>query len=138
MKKYWFGLIILTIITLLFIYKEYIYLSEKVYVIYKKDDNFYKNKYEDLFYYKKEGEVLQLASFENKKKIHESFQKIKSLNIITIDSLSKILPLNFYMTHLLDKKRLDRLKKLRIFLIDIDSTRKKINIKEVYQTFREE
>ncbi len=53
MKKYWFVLIVFTLLGLLFIYKDSLYKSEKVYVIYKKDNNFYKNKYRDIYYYKK-------------------------------------------------------------------------------------
>lgn len=137
MKKYWFGLIILTIAGLLFIYKESLYISDKVYVIYKKDKNFYKNKNKDIFYYKKGELTLDFASIEHKRVLHKEYEEIKNLNIITIDSLSKILPLNFYTTHLLSKKETDRLKRLRIFIIENDSINKRINIKEVYQSFIE-
>ena len=99
MKKYWISLIVLIIVGLLFIYKNSLYVSEKVYVIYKKDSNFYKNTFEEIFYYKNEGKTLQLASLDNKKIYQEKHQEINNLNVISIDSLSKILPLNFYKTH---------------------------------------
>tara|TARA_R110001606_G_C15161308_1_gene627054 strand:+ start:255 stop:677 length:423 start_codon:yes stop_codon:yes gene_type:complete len=138
MKKKWLGFIVFIIIfILLFIFKESLYLKEKVYVVYKEDKQFYKKKYEDIYYYRKNGQVLKLASFENKSVIQEKYQKIKNINIITIDSLSEILPLNFYKTHLLDKEKLARLKKLRIYIVEVDSIKKFLNIKEVYQSFVE-
>ena len=138
MKKKWLGFIVFIIIfILLFIFKESLYLKEKVYVVYKEDKQFYKKKYEDIYYYRKNGQVLKLASFENKSVIQEKYQKIKNINIITIDSLSEILPLNFYKTHLFDKEKLARLKKLRIYIVEVDSIKKFLNIKEVYQSFVE-
>jgi hypothetical protein len=134
MKKYWFGLIILIVIGLLFIYKESLYISDKVYIIYKEDKNFYKNKYEDFFYYKKDKIILKFASFENKRVLQKEYEEIKNLNIITIDSLSKILPSSYYETHLFNKKKLD---KLKILFIENDSINKRMNIKEVYQSFIE-
>jgi hypothetical protein len=82
MKKYWFGLIIFIVLGLLFIYKDSSYIKEKVYVIYKKDKQFYKNKYGDIFYYQKKEQILELVSFKNKKVEQKKYQKIKSLNII--------------------------------------------------------
>jgi hypothetical protein len=134
MKKYWFGLIILIVIGLLFIYKESLYISDKVYIIYKEDKNFYKNKYEDFFYYKKDKIILKFASFENKRVLQKEYEEIKNLNIITIDSLSKILPSSYYETHLFNKKKID---KLKILFIENDSINKRMNIKEVYQSFIE-
>tara|TARA_R110001606_G_scaffold398851_1_gene579256 strand:+ start:3571 stop:3981 length:411 start_codon:yes stop_codon:yes gene_type:complete len=134
MRKYWFGLIIILIGLLLFLYKDSLYISEKVYIVYEKNENFYKNKYVDIFYYKKQGRILKLASFENRKKAEIKYEEIKSLNIITIDSLSKILPFSYYETHLLDKKKIDRLK---IFFIEIDTIKNKVNIQEVHQSFIE-
>ena len=105
MKKYWLGLIILTFLGVVFIIKDSLYRIEKIYVIYEKDTNFYKNKLGYNFYYKKENELLELMSFENTKKIQKKYDELKKLNIISIDSLSDILPLNFYEKHLLDEKK---------------------------------
>ena len=137
MKKYWLGLIILTILGLLFIFKDSLYRIEKIYVIYEKDTNFYKNKLGYNFYYKKENELLELMSFENTKKIQKKYDELKKLNIISIDSLSDILPLNFYEKHLLDEKKIDKLKKMKIFFIEIDSVFNRIYIQEVHQSFVE-
>ena len=137
MKKYWLGLIILTILGLLFIFKDSLYRIEKIYVIYEKDTNFYKNKLGNIFYYKKENELLELMSFENTKKIQKKYDELKKLNIISIDSLSDILPLNFYEKHLLDEKKIDKLKKMKIFFIEIDSVFNRIYIQEVHQSFVE-
>ena len=137
MKKYWLGLIILTILGLLFIFKDSLYRIEKIYVIYEKDTNFYKNKLGYNFYYKKENELLELMSFENTKKIQKKYDELKNLNIISIDSLSDILPLNFYEKHLLDEKKTDKLKKMKIFFIEIDSVFNRIYIQEVHQSFVE-
>ena len=130
MKKYWLSLIILTVLGLLFIFKDSLYRIEKIYVIYEKDTNFYKNKLGNIFYYKKENELLELMSFENTKKIQKKYDELKKLNIISIDSLSDILPLNFYEKHLLDEKKIDKLKKMKIFFIEIDSVFNRIYIQE--------
>ena len=137
MKKYWLSLIILTVLGLLFIFKDSLYMIEKIYVIYEKDTNFYKNKLGNIFYYKKENELLELMSFENTKKIQKKYDELKKLNIISIDSLSDILPLNFYEKHLLDEKKIDKLKKMKIFFIEIDSVFNRIYIQEVHQSFVE-
>ena len=137
MKKYWLSLIILTVLGLLFIFKDSLYRIEKIYVIYEKDTNFYKNKLGNIFYYKKENELLELMSFENTKKIQKKYDELKNLNIISIDSLSDILPLNFYEKHLLDEKKTDKLKKMKIFFIEIDSVFNRIYIQEVHQSFVE-
>jgi len=137
MKKYWLVLIILTVLGVVFIIKDSLYIPEKIYVIYKKDKRFYKNKFEDVFYYKKEDEVLELVSFENTKKVQIKQDKLNKLNIISIDSLSEILPLNFYKKDFLDQKKMDRLKKMKIFLIDIDSITNRIYVQQVYQSFTE-
>jgi len=137
MKKYWLSLIILTVLGLLFIFKDSLYRIEKIYVIYEKDTNFYKNKLGNIFYYKKENELLELMSFENTKKIQKKYDELKKLNIISIDSLSDILPLNFYEKHLLDEKKIDKLKKMKIFFIEIDSVFNRIYIQEVHQSFVE-
>ena len=137
MKKYWLGLIILTFLGVVFIIKDSLYRIEKIYVIYEKDTNFYKNKLGNIFYYKKENELLELMSFENTKKIQKKYDELKKLNIISIDSLSDILPLNFYEKHLLDEKKIDKLKKMKIFFIEIDSVFNRIYIQEVHQSFVE-
>lgn len=137
MKKHWLVLIILTVLGVVFIIKDSLYIPEKIYVIYKKDKRFYKNKFEDVFYYKKEDEVLELACFENTKKVQIKQDKLDKLNIISIDSLSEILPLNFYKKDFLDQKKMDRLKKMKIFLIDIDSITNRIYVQQVYQSFTE-
>lgn len=137
MKKHWLFLIILTVLGVMFIIKDSLYRTEKIYVIYKKDKRFYKNKFEDIFYYKKEDEVLELVSFENTKKVQIKHDKLNKLNIISIDSLSKVLPLNFYTTHLLSEEKLDRLKRLRIFVIEIDSIKNRIYVQKVHQSFTE-
>ena len=53
MKKHWLVLTILNALGVVFIIKDSLYIPEKIYVIYKKDKRFYKNKFEDVFYYKK-------------------------------------------------------------------------------------
>lgn len=138
MKKKWLGLFLFILLVLLFIYKDSLYIIEKVYVVYKKGDNFYKNAGDDnVFYYKKLGKVYELTSVQDKRISQKKYQYMKSLNIITIDSLSEILPLSHYHKSFLSKKKLDRLKKMRIFFIELDSIKNKINIKEVYQTHTE-
>lgn len=137
MKKHWLVLTILIVLGMVLIIKGSLYIPEKIYVIYKKDKRFYKNKFEDTFYYKKEDEVLELVSFENTKKVQIKQDKLNNLNIISIDSLSEILPLNFYKKDFLDQKKMDRLKKMKIFLIDIDSITNRIYVQQVYQSFSE-
>lgn len=137
MKKHWLVLTILIVLGVVFIIKDSLYIPEKIYVIYKKDKRFYKNKFEDVFYYKKEDEVLELVSFENTKKVQIRQDKLNKLNIISIDSLSEILPLNFYKKDFMDQKKMDRLKKMKIFLIDVDSITNTINVQQVYQSFTE-
>lgn len=137
MKKHWLVLTILIVLGMVLIIKGSLYIPEKIYVIYKKDKRFYKNKFEDTFYYKKEDEVLELVSFENTKKVQIKQDKLNNLNIISIDSLSEILPLNFYKKDFLDQKKMDRLKKMKIFLIDIDSITNRIYVQQVYQSFTE-
>lgn len=137
MKKHWLVLTILIALGVVFIIKDSLYIPEKIYVIYKKDKRFYKNKFEDVFYYKKEDEVLELVSFENTKKVQIRQDKLNKLNIISIDSLSEILPLNYYKKDFMDQKKMDRLKKMKIFLIDVDSITNRINVQQVYQSFTE-
>jgi hypothetical protein len=137
MKKYWLGLIILTFSGVVFIIKDSLYMTEKIYVIYNKDNRFYKNKFEEIFYYKKKDEVLELVSFENTRKVQIKHDKLNKLNIISIDSLSEMLPLNFYKKDLLGEKEVDRLRKMKIFLIDIDSIKHRIYVQEVHQSFTE-
>ncbi|WP_188597270.1 hypothetical protein [Polaribacter pacificus] len=137
-NKYWFSLILFFIIGLLLIYKDSIYITEKVYIIFKKNDVFYKNENnKDIYYYVKEGRVLELARLKSKNTVAKKLQKIKNLNIITIDSLSKIVPFSEYDTYNWDKNKLDRLKKIRMFIIEVDSLNNKVKIQEVYQPFSE-
>lgn len=132
MKKYWLSFIIFIGIGFILIYKDSFYISEKVYIIYEKNETFYKNKYKDIFYFKKEGRILQLTSLENTQKIQKDYKEIKNLNIITIDSLSKLLPFSYYETHMFDKNKLERIK---IFFVKIDTVKNKINIRQVRQSF---
>lgn len=134
MKKYWLGLSIIMVIGLLFIYKEYLYASDKVFVMYERDKSFYKNINKNIFFYKKDKIILKFVCVKNKRAVYKKYEEIKNLNIITIDSLSKILPSSHYETHLFNKNKLDRLK---IFFVENDSMNKRINIKEVYQSFIE-
>jgi len=136
--KYWFSLILFFIIGLLLIYKDSIYITEKVYVIFKKNDVFYTNENnKDIYYYVKEGRVLELARLKSKNTVEKKLQKITNLNIITIDRLSKIVHFSEYDTYNWDKNKLDRLKKIRMFIIEVDSLNNKVKIQEVYQPFLE-
>jgi len=47
------------------------------------------------------------------------------------------LPYSYYDTSSWSKKKLDRLKKIKIFFIELDSIKKEIRGKEVYQSFTE-
>ena len=80
---------------------------------------------------------MELVSFENTKKVQIRQDKLNKLNIISIDSLSEILPLNYYKKDFMDQKKMDRLKKMKIFLIDVDSITNRINVQQVYQSFTE-
>jgi len=134
MKKYWIVLVSIFMLGLFYIFIDKISVNHILYVEYKRDNSFYFDHNDGVYYFKKNGKIWQFREDDNKISAFLGLEKIKNLNMISIDSLSEILPSNFYKPIFFEN---NNKRNHKIYFVDIDSINNIVNFKSVYQIFIE-